>query len=107
MQIDIGSVLRKFDDTYDEVDMNVKEYGIRLITTDGRLRTMRCRKNVIAPKMQLRKPIDAKGKTMFNLKRNGTMLVHDLDIDEPRSVKVFAISHFKDFKQTEWATVKH
>jgi len=107
MQIDIGSVLTKFDDTYDDVSMNVKEYGIRFITSDGRVRTMRCRKNVTTPKVKLRKPLSSTGRTMFHLKRNGTMLVHDLDIDQPRTVKVFSISHFRDFNETEWATVRH
>lgn len=107
MQIDIGTVLKKFDDTVDEVDQTVKEYGVRFITANGTLRTMRARKNVKYPKQQLRAPLAAKGRTLFNLKRNGTMLVEDMDLQEPRAVKVAMITHFKDFNSTTWASVFH
>jgi hypothetical protein len=105
--IDIGTVLNKFDDTVDELDATVKEYGIRFITIDGRLRTMRARKNVKSPKQQLRKPTEERGNRMFNLKRNGVMLVHDLAIDQPRTVKVATICAFKDFNQSTWNNVRH
>jgi hypothetical protein len=105
--IDIGSVLNRFDDLVDEFNQAVKEYGIRFITGDGRLRTMRCRKNVSAPKQQLRKPLQQKGKSLFHLKRHGTMLVHDLDIAQPRTVKVSTICQFKDFESTQWNRVRH
>jgi hypothetical protein len=107
MQIDIGTVLNKFDDTVDELNLQVKEYGLRFITADGRLRTIRARKNVKAPKQQLREPLQSKGRVMFNLKRNGTILLEDLDIHEPRAVKVAMITHFKDFKSTSWLPVFH
>lgn len=107
MVIDIGTVLNKFDDTVDELNATVKEYGIRFITADGRVRTMRARKNVKSPNQQLRKPLEERGKKMFNLKRNGLMLVHDLVIDEPRTVKVATIFAFKDFNQSTWNNVRH
>lgn len=107
MAIDIGTVLNKFDDTYDELDFKVKAYGIRFITADGRVRTMRARKNVKSPQQQLRAPLQERGKQMFNLKLHGTMLVHDLDIDEPRTVKVATIFGFKDFQSTTWHNVRH
>jgi hypothetical protein len=105
--IDIGTVLNKLNDTVDEHDSTVKEYGIRVMTADGRLRTMRCRKNVKSPKQQLRSALDPRGKVMFNLKRNGTLLVQDLDLDEPRSPKVAFIYHFRDFNETTWSRVRH
>ena len=105
--IDIGTVLAKFDDTFDEISHQVKEYCIRFITADGRLRTMRARKNVKHPKAQLEMPLEERGKVMYNLKRNGVMLLEDLDINEPRSVKVAAICFFKDFKGEQWQCVKH
>lgn len=105
--IDIGSALNHFDDMVDEHNQGVKEYGIRFITADGRLRTMRCRKNVSAPKQQLRKPLEPKGKSLFHLKRHGTMLVHDLDIEQARTVKVSTICHFKNFESNEWNRVRH
>jgi hypothetical protein len=105
--IDIGTVLKKFDNTVDDTDFTVKEYGIRFITSDGRLRTMIARKNVKDPKRALRGPLQDRGKTMFNLKRNGTMLVQDIDLGQPRAVKVSAITQFKDFRSTEWHNVFH
>jgi hypothetical protein len=105
--IDIGSVLKKFDATVDEQDFSVREFGIRFITADGRLRTMQGRKNVKEPKRQLHKETNERGKTLFNLKRNGTMLIHDMELEQPRAVKVFAITQFKDYRSTEWHNVFH
>lgn len=105
--IDIGSVLKRFDDTVDEHDLTVKDYGIKFITSDGRLRTMRCRKNVRNPKQQLRKPLSPRGKVMYNLQRAGTMLVHDLALDQPRSVKVAAICFFADHNSKTYSRVFH
>lgn len=105
--IDIGTVLNKFDDTVDERDSAVKEYGIRFITADGRVRTMRARKGVKSPLQQLRKPNQPRGKGQFNLQRHGTMQVYDIAIGEIRAVKVAGIFAFKDFKQTAWYKVRH
>ncbi len=104
--IDIGTVLNHFDDTVDERDLTVKEYGIRFITGDGRLRTMRARKNVKSPKQGLVSK-QKRGKGLFNLKRNGTMLVHDLDLDKPRTIKVATFCAFKDFNSQTWLTIRH
>lgn len=105
--IDIGSVLNRFDDTVDEQDLTVKDYGIKFLTADGRLRTMRCRKNVKSPKQQLRAPLSERGRMKYNLKRAGTMLVHDLAIDQPRSVKVAAICFFADHNSSQFSRVYH
>lgn len=105
--IDIGTVLNKFDDTVDEAEATVKEYGIRFITADGRLRTMRARKNVKAPKQELRAPLQTRGKGSFNLQRHGTMMVEDLDLKEPRTVKVATICGFRDFQHSTWSKVRH
>lgn len=105
-EIDIGTVLRKFDDTVDLVTNEVKSYGIRFITSDGRLRTMIARKNVKAPRLQLERPHDERGKFKFNLKRAGVMLLHDLKLDEPRSVKVACITHFRDYGDNKWHRVR-
>lgn len=105
-EIDIGTVLRKFDDTVDLVTNEVKSYGIRFITSDGRLRTMIARKNVKAPRLQLERPHDERGKFKFNLKRAGVMLLHDLKLDEPRSVKVACITHFRDYRDNKWHRVR-
>lgn len=105
--IDIGTVLSKFDDTFDEISHKVKEYTIRFLTADGRLRTMRARKNVKHPKAQLQMPLEERGRVMYNLKRNGVILLEDLERNEPRSVKVAMICFFKDFNSDIWNIVKH
>lgn len=105
--IDIGTVLNKFDDTVDEIDSSVKEYGIRFITSDGRVRTMRARKGVRAPKQQLNNGNQERGNFRYNLQRNGTILVFDLDINESRSPKVATIFAFKDFNKNTWLRVHH
>jgi hypothetical protein len=108
--IDIGSVLLKFDDTYNEETMQVKNYGIKFVTSEGRIRTMQCRKNVRSPR-QPRSPnliaTRSRRKGMFNLQRHGTMLVHDMNIGEPRTVKVSQIFAFRDFNATDWHNVRH
>lgn len=100
--IDIASVLRKLDDTYDEGTQEVKEYGLRFITADGRLRTMVCRKNVKNPGRGSKKPTRS---ASFNLKRAGTMLV--TEGSQPRHVKPATICGFRDHNSTVWLPVFH
>jgi hypothetical protein len=106
--VDIGTVLNKFDDTYDEQSQQVKVYGIRFVTEDGRIRTMRCRKGVRSPKQQLTSGGNQpRGKFRFNLKYHGAILLHDMDIDQARSPKVAMIFAFKDFGSDTWLNVFH
>jgi hypothetical protein len=106
-QIDIGSVLRHFDDTVDVFTNEVKTYHIRFITADGRLRTLLGRKNVKSPQRQLRAPLNPRGGVTWNLKYRGTMLVHDEEIQAPRAVKVANITGFKESKSSTWLNVYH
>lgn len=105
--IDIGTVLDKFNDTYDEKTAVVKHYGIMFITADGRVRTMDARKNVKSPKQELREPLRKRAKGLFNLQRHGTILLEDLTQREARTVKVPTIFGFRDFKQTTLHNVRH
>lgn len=105
--IDIGTVLNKFNDTYDERSSVVKSYEIMFITADGRVRTMRARKNVKSPKQQLQAPLQKRAKGLFNLQRHGTILLHDLTLNEARTVKVATIFGFKDFKQQTLHNLRH
>ena len=104
--IDIGTVLNKFNDTYDEHNSVVKHYGIMFITADGRVRTMDARKNVKSPK-QASTGSAPRAKGMFNLQRHGTILLEDLAKAEARTVKVATIFGFKDFNQSTWYNVRH
>lgn len=105
--IDIGTVLNKFNDTYDEKNAVVKQYGIMFITADGRVRTMHARKNVKSPKQELSSPLQKRAKGLFNLQRHGTILLEDLGKREARTVKVATIFAFKDFNQSPWHNVRH
>lgn len=105
--IDIGTVLAKYNDTYDEKTTVVKHYGIMFITADGRVRTMDARKNVKSPKQELKAPLQKRAKGLFNLQRHGTILLEDLRKRESRTVKVATIFGFKDFNQTTWHNVRH
>lgn len=106
--IDIGTVLNKFNDTYDEQSNQVKNYGIRFITSDGRYRTMdKSRKNIKSPKQKLATALQKRAKGLFNLQAHGTILLHDLSIAAARTVKVAAICEFKDFGSSTWLRVRH
>lgn len=105
--IDIGTVLAKYNDTYDEKASVVKHYGIMFITADGRVRTMDSRKNVKAPKQELKAPLQKRAKGLFNLQRHGTILLEDLSRREARTVKVATIFGFRDFNQTTMHNVRH
>lgn len=105
-QISIERVLHHFDNTMDEATMQINEYGVRFITADGRLRTMRARKLTKEPMRQLRAPLSNRGGITYNLKRNSTMLMEDIDRQQPRAVKVAMITGFKE-KNSTWLTVFH
>ena len=105
--IDIGSVLKRIDDTVDERTLRVKEYGLRFITADGRLRTIIGRKNVKGLKQKADTSKNPRGKFRYNLKRNNTLLFHDDAIDRPTTIKVACITHFKGFEENTWQKVFH
>lgn len=106
MEIDIGTVLAKLDDTVDEHTGEVKEYGIKFLKSNGLIREMRCRKNVKSPKQQIGER-DPRGKGLFNLKLHGTILLQDLDQESPKTVKVAMICGFRNHKGSNWYDVRH
>lgn len=106
-KIDIGSVLNRFDDTVDEKTGAVKTYGIRFLKADGSTRQIICRKNVKTPALKPTGPLPEKGKTMHNLKRKGTIMIHDVENDVIRTPKVCMIYAFKDYKSNTWLNVFH
>ncbi|MCZ8021212.1 MAG: hypothetical protein O9302_00335 [Cyclobacteriaceae bacterium] len=103
--IGIDKVLQLFDDTYNEQSLKVNEYAIRFITEDGRVRTMRCKKRLKAPKQGLQKPTSERGKMKYNLKRNGNMLVEDVETNEPRTIKPAMLFEIKTEKG--WEAIYH
>lgn len=122
-RIDIGTVLNKFNDTVDEVTQQVKTFGIRFINDRGEKRELVCRKNIKSPKQGKQDPIPLfhlfvgsalpganlpdRGKEMYNLKRNGVMLVKAEHEDHPRTIKTAMIYGFKDFNSDTWLNVFH
>ena len=100
--ISIAQVLQKFNEQYDEQNFVPKEYGIRFVASDGRLRTMVCRKNIKPPGRGLKKPI---GNAYAHLQRSGIMLVSEGA--QQRSVKPATICAFKDYKSDTWQPVFH
>lgn len=105
-QIDIGTVLNKLNDTVDLVSQHVKDYGIRFINNRGEQREFVFRKNVKSPK-QKKVGSDPFGKDMYNLQRNGVMLLRNPGEDHPRSIKTCMIYGFKDFNSSTWLKVFH
>ncbi len=107
MRIDIGTVLNKFDDTYDEGSKEVKTYTIKFITKDGRKREMLCRKSVKSPKQGKSGQLTERGKGKYNLKYHGGILLYDEQLQSYRTVKVAHIFGFKDHKSKQWLDVFH
>ncbi|MEJ0030931.1 MAG: hypothetical protein WDO15_11400 [Bacteroidota bacterium] len=106
MEIDIGHVLNRIDDTIDEHSRAVKEFGLKFITSDGRCRTIRCRKNIKFPRAKRKESKTKIDRSTFNLKENGAILVGDLDKGEMRTIKIASIAFFRDHKKTEWHPVR-
>jgi hypothetical protein len=102
MKLSIAQVLQKFNEQYDEKEFLPKQYGIRFITADGRLRTMLCSKNIKPPGSGLKKPV---GNAFAHLQRAGIMLVSEGA--QQRSIKPATICGFKDYKSDTWQTVYH
>lgn len=108
-KIDIGTILNKFDDTYDERSNEVKTYGIKYLKRkDGNGNVLgsmvSCRKNVKNPKARLKGGNNERGKFRFNLKESGTILLHDESTGNTRSVKVSCIYAFRDHNGQRWLT---
>lgn len=107
LRIDIGTVLNKFDDTYDESTNQVKTFGIKFVKSDGQVREMICRKSVKSPKQGKSGDLQERGKAKYNLKYHGAMMLFDEEIQSYRSVKVAHIFAFKDFRSDQWLDVFH
>ncbi|WP_189630112.1 hypothetical protein [Roseivirga thermotolerans] len=107
--IDIGSVLKQFDNTYDEDTQEVFEYEIMFLAMNqssgnAYVREMRARKNVKSPKRQMVEK-NKRGKQMYNLKYQGTMLLHDCHSKGTRSVKTRMIFAFRKPGEKLWCRV--
>jgi hypothetical protein len=105
-QIDIGTVLAKLNDTFDEAGKKEKSYGIAFINREGHKREVVCRKNVKSPQ-QKQISRDEKGREHFNLKLHGTVQVHDMVSDHPRTIKTAMIYGFRDHNSNQWLNVFH
>lgn len=105
-QIDIGTVLARFNDTVDERTQTVNHFGIRFINNRGEIRELFCRKNVKSPKQRITGR-DERGREMYNLQRNGVMLVQAQGESHPRTIKTAMIFNFRDCNSRTWLKVFH
>lgn len=105
--IDAGTVLNKLNELIDDANQT-KEYGLQVLTADGSVREMQCRKNVSSPRAALVSgSTSSRGKFNYKLKSKGIVLVQDLTANAPRSIKAACILQFKDFNSTQWIDVRH
>lgn len=104
--IDIGTVLNKIDNTVDDETMEVRRFGIRYLTENGKGEMLDCRKNVKDPFKNQKGKTPEKGKFKYSLKQKGTILLTSEE-KAYRSVLVSTIYEFKDFKSSRWIRVRH
>jgi hypothetical protein len=105
-KIDIATVLKKLNDTYDEQTMEEKYFGIAFIDRNGLKHTRECRKSVKSPQLKQSRH-DSRGRAEINLKRNGIIMLRDVNQDHPITPKVCMIYGFRDHKTAEWLRVYH
>lgn len=105
VEIDIGSVLKKFDDTYDEQSREVKDYGIKFLDRHGNTPEVMVRKNVVSP--QHKGSSVKRGKTETRLKETGTIMLYDIQAEHPITPKTCMIFAFRDFQSSKWLNVLH
>jgi hypothetical protein len=104
--IDIATVLKKLNDTYDEQTQEEKYFGIKFIDRNGIVHEVECRKNVVAPRIKYAGS-NARGKSEVNLKRNGIVMLYDRNAGHPITPKAAMIFQFQDFKSSKWLNVFH
>ena len=105
-QIGIDLVLVKVNDTVDVENSIVKTYGVRFINAEGEKREINCRKYTKSPKQNMDGK-DERGKDFYNLKRNGIIMLWDVDAGHPRSVKTAMLYGFCDFQSSIWLKIFH
>ena len=107
-KIDISTVLKQFDLVYDEKSNQVKTFGIRFITADGRKSEIHdARKNVKNPKAATTGEVSPRTKQKYNLKRHGAMKLFNENTEEYRDVKVAHMIEFRPYNQKIWIPIFH
>lgn len=105
--INIEAALRKFNvSTSDEGKTLV--YGFRYIKPTGEMGEKICFKkhsNKMRGTKKAQSEEDRKGG--YNLKRNGAMLVHDVETDSPKRLTVAHLIEFKDNNSSKWKKIIH
>lgn len=105
--IDIGTVLKKLNNSYNEESQEVPHFGIRFIDRNGLTHEYDgVRKNVKNPKIKQRGPV-TNGKAEVNLKRNGIVMLHPSNSNHPITPKACMIYGFRDHNSPNWLNVFH
>lgn len=107
-KIDIGTVLKQFDDVYNHDNLKVKTFGIRYITARGHLQAIHdARKNVKNPKAETTGEGNPRGKQKYNLKRHGCMKLYNEHTEEYRDIKVAHMIEFRPHNSQTWIPIFH
>lgn len=107
--IDINTVLHKFSESIDDNGVP-KSFGFRFIKTDGtRSEIPSCFKKLSSKLdgMKMAKNEAVKPRANHNLKKNGQIMVVDVQADHPKNLKVAHLTHFKDHNSTQWQVIVH
>jgi truncated hemoglobin YjbI len=105
-EIDIATVLKKLDVTYDEATNEEKVYGIAFIDRNGNKHYPEVRKHVRIPRLMPTSQ-NPRGRSQFNQQREGIISLYDMQAGHPLTPKTCMIFQFRDFKSDRWLNVFH
>ncbi len=107
-KIDIATVLKQFDNVYDDENQVVKTFGVRFMTKRGvKQEIFDARKNVKNPKAKTTGKIDQRSKQKYNLKEYGAIKLFNENTEEYRDPKVAHIIEFRPFNSRKWIPIFH
>lgn len=107
-KIDIATVLKQFDQVYDELSNVVKTFGIKFVTRRGVVQQIfDARKNVKNPKAKTTGEVNPRSKQKYHLQRHGCMKLYNEHTEEYRDVKVAHMVEFRPHNSKTWIPIWH
>lgn len=107
-KIDIATVLKQFDNVYDDKSSVVKTFGIKFVTARGVVQEIfDARKNVKNPKAQTTGEVNPRSKQKYHLQRHGCMKLYNEHSEEYRDVKVAQMVEFRSHNSQTWIPIRH